>query len=116
VGVPVRFEVRPERERLRQLYSGARALLYPAHEDFGIVPVEAQACGTPVIGLDRGGLRETVIDGETGFLVTGLDPESYAARLPAVDNLSREAIAKHATRFSRAAFDERVLDWLSCST
>jgi len=116
VGVPVRFEVRPERERLRQLYSGARALLYPAHEDFGIVPVEAQACGTPVIGLDRGGLRETVIDGETGFLVTGLDPASYVARLPAVDNLSREAIAKHATRFSRAAFDERVLDWLSCST
>jgi glycosyltransferase involved in cell wall biosynthesis len=116
VRVAVRFEVRPDRERLRELYWGARALLYPAHEDFGIVPVEAQACGTPVIGLDRGGLRETVIDGETGFLVNGLDPGSYAATLPAADQLSPAAIAKHATSFSRTAFDDRILGWLSSAT
>ncbi len=113
VRVPVRFEVQPHRERLRQLYWGARALLYPAHEDFGIVPVEAQACGTPVIGLDRGGLRETVVDGETGFLVSGLDPAGYTAVVPRVDDLSRDAIAKHATGFSKAAFDERMSAWLA---
>lgn len=55
VGVPVTFEVMPGKERLRQLYWGARALLFPVHEDFGIIPVEAQACGTPVLGLRRGG-------------------------------------------------------------
>jgi glycosyltransferase involved in cell wall biosynthesis len=113
VRVPVRFEVRPDRERLRQLYRGARALLYPAHEDFGIVPVEAQACGTPVIGLDRGGLLETVVDGETGFLVRGLDAAAHAAVVSRVDDLSRDAIAKHASGFGTAAFAERMSGWLA---
>jgi glycosyltransferase involved in cell wall biosynthesis len=113
VRVPVRFEVRPDRERLRELYWGARALLYPAHEDFGIVPVEAQACGTPVIGLDRGGLRETVVDGETGFLVPGLDAAAHAAAVPLVDDLSRETIAKRVTAFGRAAFADRMSNWLA---
>jgi glycosyltransferase involved in cell wall biosynthesis len=113
--VPVVFVVQPDRARLRELYSGAWALLYPAHEDFGIVPVEAQACGTPVIGLDRGGLRETVVDGETGFLVPGLDPAAYAAVVACVGGLSRDAIAKHATQFGRDAFVERMSAWLARS-
>ena len=111
--VPVRFEVRPDRARLRQLYWGAKALLYPAHEDFGIVPVEAQACGTPVIGLDRGGLQETVVYGETGYLVHGLDAAAHAASVPLVDDLSRDAIVKHAAAFSRTAFVERMSAWLA---
>lgn len=111
--VPVRFEVRPERERLRELYRGALALLYPAHEDFGIVPVEAQACGTPVIGLDRGGLQETVVNGETGYLIPGLDAAAYAAMVPLVDDLSHDAIAKRATAFSRSAFADRISAWLA---
>jgi len=113
--VPVRFEVRPDRERLRQLYRGALALLYPAHEDFGIVPVEAQAGGTPVIGLARGGLLETVVEGETGFLVAGLDAAAHAAAVRRVNQLSRDAIAKHATAFGRAAFAARMSDWLARS-
>ena len=47
-------------ERLRELYAGARALIFPTDEDFGIVPLEAQACGTPVIALARGGALESV--------------------------------------------------------
>jgi glycosyltransferase involved in cell wall biosynthesis len=112
VRVPVRFEVRPDRARLRQLFWGAKALLYPAHEDFGIVPVEAQACGTPVIGLDRGGLRETVVDGETGYLVRGLDAAAHAAMVPLVDGLARDALAKRASAFGRNAFADRMSAWL----
>ena len=114
-GVPVSFEVRPTRERLRELYWGAKALLYPAHEDFGIVPVEAQACATPVIGLNRGGLLETVADGQTGYLVPGLTPAPYAAAVTRADHLSRSAIAAHAGQFSVLAFERRMSDWLVSS-
>jgi glycosyltransferase involved in cell wall biosynthesis len=50
-------------EELRKLYSGARALIFPTEEDFGIVPVEAQACGTPVLAYAKGGALETVMSG-----------------------------------------------------
>jgi len=53
---------------LSQLYANAEALLVPGEEDFGIASVEAQACGTPVIAVGRGGSCETVIDGLTGIL------------------------------------------------
>lgn len=54
-----------------KIFSEAKALIYPAYEDFGIVPVESQSCGTPVIGFDKGGLKDTVItsgSGKTGIL------------------------------------------------
>lgn len=57
-----------EPERLRALYRGCRALLFPPREDFGIAPVEALACGRPVIAFNAGGASETVRDGETGVL------------------------------------------------
>ncbi len=110
--VPVRFEVRPDRDRLRRLYWGARALLFPAHEDFGIIPVEAQACGTPVLGLRRGGLLETVVDGETGFLVDSREPGPYAAALRRLGELSPHRIREHATQFSADRFADRVARWI----
>lgn len=111
--VEVVFEVRPSRERLRELYWGAMALLYPAHEDFGIVPVEAQACGAPVIGLKRGGLLETVIEGETGFLVESLDPAKYAEKLRLLVELDAQAAKVHAANFSAEKFAKRTYEWIT---
>jgi len=110
--VPIRFEVRPERARLRQLYWGARALLFPAHEDFGIIPVEAQACGTPVLGLRRGGLLETVVDGETGFLVDSREPGPYAAAMRRLGELSPRRIQEHSTAFSADQFAIQIAQWI----
>ncbi|MET8148636.1 glycosyltransferase [Actinoplanes sp. NPDC049668] len=115
-GVPVTFEVRPDRRRLRELYEGARALLFPAHEDFGIVPVEAQACGTPVLGLRRGGLLETVVEGETGFLVDSADPADYVPLVRRVAELDPDRIRRHAARFSHAAFADRLTRWVEDAT
>ena len=56
-------------DAVRAHYRSATAVLLPGEEDFGIVPVEAQACGRPVVALGRGGATETVIDGVTGLLV-----------------------------------------------
>jgi glycosyltransferase involved in cell wall biosynthesis len=55
-------------DQLPELLSGARALLFPGEEDFGIVPVEAQAAGLPVIAYGSGGVRDSVVDGVTGVL------------------------------------------------
>jgi glycosyltransferase involved in cell wall biosynthesis len=112
VSVPVTFEIRPSTERLRELYWGAKALLFPGLEDFGIVPVEAQACGTPVIGLNRGGLLETVIDGETGYLVDGTTAGPYVDAIERVDKLSRATIGVHAAQFSAPSFDRRMAEWI----
>ncbi|MFY1695006.1 glycosyltransferase [Solwaraspora sp. WMMA2101] len=111
-GSAVRFEVRPSRARLRELYAGAAALLFPAHEDFGIVPVEAQAAGTPVVGLARGGLLETVVHGETGMLADSTDPRVLAGLLAEVPRLDRARIRAQAARFSHARFAQRMTRWV----
>jgi glycosyltransferase involved in cell wall biosynthesis len=111
--VPVTFEHRPTRERLRELYWGAKALLFPAHEDFGIIPVEAQACGTPVLGVRRGGLLETVIDGRTGFLLESSDPARYAAALRHLGELDHDQIRAHAWGFSNNVFKARIAAWVT---
>ena len=65
-GPNVEFVGEVPRERLRELLRGARAFVFAAEEDFGILPVEAQACGTPVLAYGRGGSLETVRDGAAG--------------------------------------------------
>ena len=97
-------------EDVRDLYRRATAMLLPGEEDFGIAPVEAQACGTPVIALARGGALETVIDGVTGVLVDASTPEAFAAGIRRAKELTfdRSAIRAHAVQFDRAVFSRAI--------
>src|SRR5205823_7139882 len=69
-------------DELPAFYANAEALLMPSYsESFGLVGLEAQACGCPVIAADVAGLASVVRDGVTGYLVAGHDPADYADRL-----------------------------------
>jgi D-inositol-3-phosphate glycosyltransferase len=78
----VYFRGRAEREQLKYYYSAADVFVtVPWYEPFGITPLEAMACGTPVIGANVGGIKSTVWDNVTGMLVPPKDPRSLADRL-----------------------------------
>jgi glycosyltransferase involved in cell wall biosynthesis len=102
----VRFLGRQSDAAIRDLYRGAAMTLLPGEEDFGIVPVEAQACGTPVVALGRGGAVETVVDGTTGFLVDAPTAPAFADAISRITRTSFDpaAIRAHAERFSRERF------------
>jgi glycosyltransferase involved in cell wall biosynthesis len=105
-GPLTRFVGRVSDHELRQLYSHASAVLVPGEEDFGLVPVEAQAAGTPVIGYDAGGVRETVIDGSTGIRFA---PQTKAALVDAMQRFKNaewdeRRIRENAARYSEARF------------
>jgi glycosyltransferase involved in cell wall biosynthesis len=93
-------------EEIRTLYQSSAVVLLTGVEDFGIVPVEAQACGTPVVALGQGGALETVVDGLTGMLVADADAGQFAAAIRRIvdSEPDRAAIRQHAERFSKATF------------
>jgi len=93
-------------EEIRAFYRTSIATILPGEEDFGIVPVEAQACGRPVVALGRGGALDTVIDGETGVLFddTTVDSLAHGLQRAARTNWDSSRIRRHAERFSRARF------------
>jgi glycosyltransferase involved in cell wall biosynthesis len=97
-------------EQLRDLYRRARAFVYPADEDFGIVMAEVQACGTPVIGLGRGGAVDIVQQGETGWLLDRQDVAEVqrAVERAAVEDLDPAAIRRNAERFASDRFREQM--------
>ena len=99
----VRFLGRLTDSQIRDEYRAATAVLLPGEEDFGIVPVEAQACGTPVVALGRGGALETVDDGETGVLFAEPTVDALAAALERVAAMrfDRDHVRRQAERFSR---------------
>jgi len=101
-GPHVQFLGRLSDEQVREEYRRAAAVILPGEEDFGIVPVEAQACGCPVVALARGGALETVTDHETGILFPELTAESLAAALEraAATSFDGDRLRQHAQRFS----------------
>jgi glycosyltransferase involved in cell wall biosynthesis len=109
----VTFKGRVSGEEARELYASAKALIFPGIEDFGIIPVEAQASGCPVIAFREGGALDTVKEGVTGLFFNEQTPESLIA---AMDNFERnevtfsdrEMFKEHVQQFSKAAFIERI--------
>ncbi len=100
------------------LLAGARALLFPGEEDFGIVPVEAQAAGAPVIAYGVGGALETVQDGVTGALFAEQDARGLAGaieRFEAMD-LDERAIRANAESFSRERFHAELAGVIARAT
>lgn len=78
----VEFTGSRDRSVLNRYYSAADVFVTtPWYEPFGITPIEAMACGRPVVGSDTGGIKYTVVDGKTGYLVPPKDADALAARL-----------------------------------
>ncbi len=103
----IRFLGKVSDSDLRRLYSEAKAVLFPQEEDFGIVPLEAQACGTPVIAFARGGALETVTDGVFFYEQT---PEALGQAVADFEKKSfkPEGLHEAARRFDKEEFKNKI--------
>src|SRR3989344_9441989 len=92
-------------------YENAKALIVPQEEDFGIVAVEAQAAGTPVIAFAKGGAVDTVIDGKTGVFFHKQEVESLSSAIAKFEKMrfNRNTLVNNAKRFSKAVFKKKFL-------
>ena len=115
IGDLVRFEPPCPQDELARWYRAATVMLAPSHsESFGLVALEAQACGTPVVAASVGGLRTVVRDGESGVLVDGHDPGDWAAvirrlvRAPARLQALSAGARRHASAFGWSATVDRL--------
>lgn len=97
-------------ERVNELLGNARAAVLPGEEDFGLLPLEAAACGRPVIALRAGGALETIIEGETGEFFDEPSPESLAAVFRTFDErrYDPQRLRVHAETFAPDRFIERL--------
>jgi glycosyltransferase involved in cell wall biosynthesis len=97
-------------ERINELLGNARAAVLPGEEDFGLLPLEAAACGRPTIALRAGGALETIVEGETGEFFDEPSSESLAAALGSFDERRYDAthVRAHAQTFAPDRFIERL--------
>lgn len=108
-GEHTEFLGRVSEDRAVELMAGARALLFPGLEDFGIVPVEAQAAGCPVVAYGEGGVRDSVLDGRTGVLFPTQDVDGLVAAIARLEGLQLDEadLRAHAEDFATPRFVER---------
>ncbi|WP_297944289.1 glycosyltransferase family 4 protein [uncultured Campylobacter sp.] len=103
-------------ETMADLMGRAKAFVFAAEEDFGITPVEAQACGTPVICFGRGGARETVIDGESGLYFMEQNAKELLAAVAKFeqnyDKFEPVKIRENSLKFSRARFEAEIKSYV----
>lgn len=107
-----------ESEEFVQLLQKAKALVFAADEDFGILPVEAQSCGTPVIAFKKGGVIETVIENETGVF---FEKQTTFDIINAVNKFEKQTfnpkiIRKNAERFSKERFEKEFEEFVKSTT
>ncbi len=103
-----------EGNHIAAYYAGSKALIFPGEEDFGIVPLEAMACGKPVIAFKKGGALETVIDGTTGIF---FQEQKSGSLEEAIKTFSRSTfdgttIRNHTRQFDRHLFGERLMEYI----
>ena len=110
-GPSVHFLGRVPDAALPALYAGCRGFLFPGEEDFGITPVEAMAAGRPVIAYGRGGVLDSVVEGETGIFFREQTVEALIEALDVFEQrtFSRQAAVARAERFSEAVFRRSFL-------
>lgn len=114
--VNVEFIGYQDENSLKELMQKAKAFVFTAEEDFGIVVVEAMACGTPVIALNKGGTAETVVDGKTGILFENQNVEDIknaVRRFESIeDSFNHNEISEYTKKFSRKIFEEKIKQYV----
>lgn len=110
------FVHNPSTAALAELYRRALALIFPAIEDFGIMPVEAMATGTPVVASAVGGTAETVVDGVTGALVREWNHTELAEAVDRAIRTEPQAAIDRAHEFDTAVFTRRITEWVASET
>lgn len=113
--VPVRFLIQPSQALLRELYAKAWAFVFPPVEDFGIMPVEANATGTPVVASAVGGASESVSDGVSGLLLEKFSKAEMRSAADALPSIKPEACRRQAAKFDRHVFHASIKTWIKFS-
>jgi glycosyltransferase involved in cell wall biosynthesis len=113
-GPTIEFLGRLEDTELRQRYSEAKAFIFPAEEDAGIMPLEASACGTPVIAYGVGGSLETVKAGISGEFFYKQDVESIKSAIENFDSTKYDpvAIRNHALQYDKPVFQKKIREFV----
>ncbi len=101
-------------EQLKKYYQSAKAVIFPQKEDFGLVPLEAQASGTPVIAYKKGGALETIIDGQTGLFFSFQKPSSLSKALKKFSQtkFNYQNCIRNARQFSTQEFKQKLIDFI----
>ncbi|MBO4319190.1 MAG: glycosyltransferase [Treponema sp.] len=113
-GADIMFTGRISDDEVKGYLQRCRALIFCAEEDFGIIPVEAQACGRPVIAYGKGGALETVIQGRTGLFFKDQTEESLVEAIREFEMLEKKGtfdskyISRHASEFSAERFRKQL--------
>lgn len=110
----ITFLGRQSDEMVKKYMSECKALLFPGEEDFGIVPVEVQACGRPVIAYGKGGVLDSVIDGKTGIFFYNQTVEDLKTAIQKLENtkFDKQEIRKHAMQFDEEEFRKQLTEFV----